>query len=152
MQRMLKSNIWSFGYKAIKSLKRRKLMEKTLEVNNYVLEESVKDGSVKIADDVIAMIAGIAATEVEGVASTAGNVGNNILSYVGVNTLAQGVRTEITGSNVKVNVAIIVEYGHNIPTVSAKVQEKVKQTVESMTALNVTDVNVKVAGVNIKGK
>ena len=127
-------------------------MERSFEPSNYIVNESVKYGNVKIADEVIAMIAGLAASEVQGVSGTAGNVGNDLLSRVGVNNLHKGVKVEITGKDVKANVAIIVEYGYNIPTVSAKVQDKVKQSIESMTGLNVTDVNVRVAGVNLKAK
>lgn len=127
-------------------------MERKLETSNYILDEDVKFGKIKIADDVIAMIAGLAATEVPGVSGTAGNVGNDLLKKVGVQNLAKGVKVEITDKDVKANVAIIIEYGYNIPTISAKVQDKVKQAVESMTGLNVTDVNVKVAGVDLKVK
>jgi len=127
-------------------------MEKTLEASNYIMDEEVKFGNVKIADDVIAMIAGLAATEVPGVAAMAGNVGNNLLSRVGINNLIKGSRIAVTGRSVKVDVAIIVEYGYNIPSISGKVQDKVKQSVETMTGLNVTDVNVKIAGVDLKGK
>lgn len=127
-------------------------MERKLETSNYILDEDVKFGKIKIADDVIAMIAGLAATEVPGVSGTAGNVGNDLLKRVGVQNLAKGVKVEITDKDVKANVAIIIEYGYNIPTISAKVQDKVKQAVESMTGLNVTDVNVKVAGVDLKVK
>ena len=127
-------------------------MEKTLEASNYIMDEEVKFGNVKIADDVIAMIAGLAATEVPGVATMAGNVGNNLLSRVGINNLIKGSRIAVSGRMVKVDVAIIVEYGYNIPSISAKVQDKVKQSIESMTGLNVTDVNVKIAGVDLKGK
>lgn len=127
-------------------------MERALEVNNYIVNEDVKFGNVKIADDVIAMIAGLAATEVPGVSGTAGNVGNDLLSKVGVKNLAKGVKVEINQNEVKANVAIVIEYGYNIPSISAKVQDKVKQAIESMSGLKVTDVNVKVAGVDLKVK
>ena len=127
-------------------------METALERANYVVEESVKSGTVKIAHDVVAMIAGLAAVEVAGVAGTAGNVGTDLLSKVGVKSMTKGVRVDIFEKDVKANVAIVIDYGFNIPKVSAKVQEKVKQSIETMTGLNVTDVNVKIAGVNLNVK
>lgn len=82
-------------------------MEKTFEQNTYVLQEDEELGSVKIADDVVAMIAGLAATEVEGVASMAGNVTNELLNRVGVKNLAKGVKVEVLGKNVKAELALI---------------------------------------------
>lgn len=124
-------------------------MEKTLEQNTYVLQEDDDFGTVKIADDVVASIAGIAATEVEGVVSMAGNIGNELKSKIGVKNLAKGVKVEVIGKSVKADIALIVEYGYSIPAISQKVQEKVKSTIENMTGLTVTDVNIRIAGVNM---
>ena len=103
-------------------------MEKTIEQNTYVLQEDENLGTVKIADDVVAMIAGLAATEVEGVAAMAGNITNDLMSKMGVKNLAKGVKVEVFGKRVKAELALIVEYGHNIPAVSQSVQERVKST------------------------
>ena len=124
-------------------------MEKTLEQNTDVLQEDDDFGTVKIADDVVASIAGIAATEVEGVVSMAGNIGNELKSKMGVKNLAKGVKVEVIGKSVKADIALIVEYGYSIPAISQKVQEKVKSTIENMTGLTVTDVNIRIAGVNM---
>lgn len=124
-------------------------MEKTLEQNTYVLQEDDEFGTVKIADDVVAVIAGLAATEVKGVVAMAGNISNELMSKMGVKNLAKGVKVEVLGKCVKIDLALIVEYGYNIPAVSQKVQEKVKSTVENMTGLEVTDVNIRIAGVNM---
>ncbi|MCM1126595.1 MAG: Asp23/Gls24 family envelope stress response protein [Lachnospiraceae bacterium] len=124
-------------------------MEKTYEQNTYTLQEDENLGTVKIADDVVAMIAGLAATEVEGVSAMAGNISNDLLSRMGVKNLAKGVKVEVLGKRVKAELALIIEYGYNIPVVSQKVQEKVKTTVESMTGLEVSDVDVRIAGVNM---
>ena len=124
-------------------------MEKTLEQNTYVLQEDDDFGTVKIADDVVASIAGIAATEVAGVVSMAGNIGNELKSKMGVKNLAKGVKVEVIGKSVKADIALIVEYGYSIPAISQKVQEKVKSTIENMTGLTVTDVNIRIAGVNM---
>ena len=125
-------------------------MEKTLEQNTYVLQEDDDFGTVKIADDVVASIAGIAATEVEGVVSMAGNIGNELKSKMGVKNLAKGVKVEVIGKSVKADIALIVEYGYSIPAISQKVQEKVKSTIENMTGLEVSDVDIRIAGVNMQ--
>ena len=119
-------------------------MEKKMENNNYVLEEDINLGTVKIADDVVAMIAGLACM--------AGNVGNELLDKIGVKSLTKGVKVYVTGKKVKTDVALLVEYGYNIPAVSQKVQDRVKSAIENMTGLEVTDVNVRIAGVNVQNK
>ena len=124
-------------------------MEKTMEQNTYVLQDDDSFGNVKIADDVVAAIGSIAATEVEGVVSMAGNIGNELASKMGVKSLAKGVKVEVNGKNVKADITLIVKYGYSIPAISQKVQDKVKSTIESMTGLNVTDVNIRVAGVGM---
>ena len=123
-----------------------------MENNNYVLEEDINLGTVKIADDVVAMSAGLAFMEVKGVGAMAGNVGNELLDRVGVKSLTKGVKVYVTGKKVKTDVALLVEYGYNIPAVSQKVQDKVKSAIENMTGLEVTDVNVRIAGVNVQSK
>lgn len=125
-------------------------MEKELNRNTYVLQEDENIGSVKIADDVVAMIAGIAATEVEGVAAMAGNVTNELMSKVGVKNLKKGVKVDVFDKVVEVDLALIMEYGYNIPATSQKVQEKVKNAIENMTGLEVADVNIRIAGVNMQ--
>ncbi len=127
-------------------------MDRKLENPGYILKEEVQSGTVKIADDVIASIAGIAATEVEGVAGMAGNAGTGLLSKVGIKNPTQGVKVYITGRTVRADLDIVVDSGYNIPAVSAQVQEKVKSTIESMTGLTAADVNIRVAGVNVKVK
>ena len=107
-------------------------------------------GTVQIADDVVAIIAGLAATEVQGVASMAGNITKEIVSKLGVKNLSKGVRVTVEEGNVCVDVAINVEYGYSVTEVSCKVQEKVKTAVETMTGLKVTEVNIKIAGVTLE--
>lgn len=126
----------------------RKDMEQELGKNTYVLQEDEKIGSVKIADDVVAMIAALAATEVDGVAAMAGNMTNELLSRVGVRNLAKGAKVEVLNKKVKVDIAITVEYGYNIPSTCQSVQTKVKNAIENMTGLEVTDVNIRIAGIS----
>lgn len=125
------------------------LMEQEFSKNTFVLQENEEIGSVKIADDVVAMIAALAATEVEGVAAMSGNMTNEFLSRVGVKNAAKGTRVEVLQKKVKVDLAITIEYGFNIPATCQRVQTKVKNAVENMTGLEVTDVNIRIAGINV---
>lgn len=124
-------------------------MEKETKKNTYVLQEDENIGTVQIADEVVAIIASLAATEVEGVSSMAGNITNEVMSKVGVKSLTKGVKVEVYGSDVKVELAVLLEYGYNIPATSQKVQERVKNAIENMTGLSVTDVNIRISGVNM---
>ncbi len=125
-------------------------MEKETNRNTYILQGDENMGSVQIADDVVAIIAGLAATEVDGVSAMTGNITNELMSRVGVKSLTKGVKVDIYNQDVKVELVVMVEYGYNIPTICSKVQEKVKTTIENMTGLNVTDVNIRIAGVDMK--
>jgi uncharacterized alkaline shock family protein YloU len=118
--------------------------------NNYNIHESINIGEVHISDEVVAIIAGLAATEVEGVCSMAGNITNELVSKLGMKNLSKGIKVTISEKNVVVDVALNIQYGYEIPAVSKKVQEKVKSAIETMTGLEVTAVNVKIASLNIE--
>ena len=109
-------------------------------------------GEVKIADEVVAIIAALAATEVEGVASMAGNITNELISRLGMKNLSKGVKVDVLEGVVTESLALNMKYNYSIMDVSAKVQEKVKSAVENMTGLEVADVNVKVAGVEMESQ
>lgn len=112
----------------------------------------IKDGSlgeVKIADEVVAIIAGLATTEIKGVSSMAGNITNELVSRLGMKNLSKGVRVEVLDGIVNVEIAINIAYGYSIPDVSAKVQERVKSAIENMTGLEVSIVNVRIASVDM---
>ena len=111
--------------------------------------KSDQPGEVKIADEVVAIIAGLATTEVEGVSSMAGNITNEIVSRLGMKSLSKGIQVEVSDNEVMVDVAINIAYGYSIPDVSTKVQEKVKTTIESMTGLEVSKINVRIASVDM---
>ena len=124
-------------------------MEQESAKNIQLSREEETFGTVKIADDVVAMIAALAATEVDGVAAMNGNVAKELLSKVGVKGLAKGVKVDIFNQKVKVALAVIMEYGFNIPATCQSVQNKVKNAIENMTGLEVTDVNIRIAGINM---
>ena len=106
-------------------------------------------GEVRIADEVVAIIAGLAATEVEGVSSMAGNITNELVSKLGMKNLSKGIKVDVTEGVVRVDVALNLAFGYAIPEVSAKVQEKVKSAVENMTGLEVSNVNIRIAAVDL---
>jgi len=107
-------------------------------------------GEVRIADEVVAIIAGLAATEVEGVSSMAGNITNELVSKLGMKNLSKGIKVEVQENVVKVDVALNIRFGYGITEVSSKVQERVKSAVENMTGLEVSSINVRIAGVNME--
>jgi uncharacterized alkaline shock family protein YloU len=106
-------------------------------------------GEIRVADEVIAIVAGLAATEVEGVSSMAGNITNELVSKLGMKNLSKGVRIELTDNVVEAFVSINIAYGYSIPEVSAKVQERVKNAIENMTGLDVAEVNIRIATVEM---
>ena len=107
-------------------------------------------GEVQIADEVVAIIAGLAATEVEGVASMEGNITNELVSKLGVKNLSKGVKITVLEGVVTVDLTLNIEFGKNILEVSKKVQDKVKSSIENMTGLEVADVNIRIAGVDME--
>lgn len=125
-------------------------MEKEIDKSAVVLKDEESVGSVQIADDVVAMIASLAATEIEGVSAMAGNISNELMSKVGMKKLTKGVKVDVLENNVTVDLAVTMEYGYNIPATCQKVQLKVKNAIENMTGLTCSDVNIRIAGVNMK--
>ena len=114
--------------------------------------EGANDG-IKIANDVVAVIAGVAVSEVPGVASMAGGFAGGISEVLsGKKNLSKGIKVEADEKEVKIDVNIIVEYGSRIPDVAFEIQNRVKKAVETMTGLNVLEVNVHVQGVNTESK
>ncbi len=120
------------------------------ERNTYKLAGESEMGEVQIADEVVAIIAGLAATEVEGVASMVGNVSREIVSKLGMKSLSKGVKVDVLEGIATISVSVNLAYGYNIMDVSAKVQDKVKTAVENMTGLVVADVNVRIASVEVE--
>ena len=120
------------------------------ERSSHKVYEKDQIGEVQIADEVVTIIAGLAATEVEGVVSLAGNITNDKVGKKGIKNLAKGVKVDVLQGSVSVEVSMLMKYGYSIPDVTQKVQDKVKTAIENMTGLQVTDVNVRVVGVEIE--
>jgi len=106
-------------------------------------------GSIKITEEVVAIIAGIAATDVPGVTGMSGGIAGGIAEALGRKNLSKGVKVEVGEKEAAIDLFIIVEYGYRIPEVAWTIQEKVKRAVEEMTGLNVIEVNIHIQGVNI---
>ena len=117
--------------------------------NTHKLYEKEMMGEVRIADEVVAIIAGLAATEVDGVDSMAGNITNELVGKLGMKNLSKGVKVDVTEEHVSVDLSLNIKYGYHIPDVSERVQDRVKSAIENMTGLTVLDVNIRIAGVNI---
>ena len=115
----------------------------------YKIQDIEGIGEVQIADEVVAIIAGLAATEVEGVASMAGNITNELVSKLGKKSLSKGIRVKVEDGIVNVNVALNIAYGYSVPKTCKKVQEKVKAAIENMTGLEVEKVDIQIANVSI---
>ena len=122
----------------------------TIEKNEIVEISEANNEQIKIADDVVSIIAGKAVSEISGVAGMAGGFAGGISEvFSGKKNLSKGIKVDVGEKEVKIDVNIIVEYGARIPDVAFEIQNRVKKAVETMTGLNVTSVNVHVQGVNI---
>ena len=125
--------------------------EKVNQENEQKIKEEVKEeeNGIEISNDVIAVIAGVAVSEVQGVASMSGGFAGGITEVLsGKKNMAKGIKVEKTDNKAKIDVNIIVEYGSRIPDVAFEIQNRVKKSVESMTGFKVEEVNVHVQGVD----
>ncbi len=114
---------------------------------NQILERRGDGGSIRIADEVVGIIAGLAATEVPGVAGMSGGLVGGIAEILGRKNFNKGVKVEVGEKEAAVDLFIIVEYGVRIPEVAGEIQGNVKRAIESMTGLAVVEVNIHVQGV-----
>ncbi|HYK72251.1 MAG TPA: Asp23/Gls24 family envelope stress response protein [Pseudoneobacillus sp.] len=122
---------------------------------NHILEmnqEYAGLGKVEIAPEVIEVIAGIAASEVEGVAQMRGNFATGVVERLGKKNHGKGVKVELTDDGVKVDVYCVMKFGISIPTVAGKVQDNIRQALLNMTALEVEEVNIHVVGIQFENQ
>lgn len=117
--------------------------------STHIVYEKDRIGEVKIADEVVAIIAGLAATEVDGVVRWLAMSQMNWSESSAMKNLSKGVKVTVTEDHVIVDLSLNMKYGYSIPAVSEKVQDKVKTAIENMTGLMVLEVNIKIAGVNM---
>ena len=116
------------------------MMEDKKGINNAL-------GTIRIADEVVSIIAGLAATEVEGVAGMSGGIAGGIAEILGRKNFSKGVKVEVGEKEAAIDLYIIVKYGVRIPDIALSVQEAVKSAIENMTGLSTVEVNVHVQGV-----
>ena len=118
-------------------------MDTKPEINNEF-------GAIRIADEVVATVAGLAAADVEGVASMSGGWSTDLVEKLGRKSYGKGIKVEVIDEQTKIDIFIVVEFGFQIPDVAENVQKEVKMAVETMTGLSVTAVNVHIVGVSMK--
>src|SRR6476469_7971981 len=112
--------------------------------------ERTEIGEIQIAPEVIEVIAGLATVEVKGVAGMSGGLAGGIAELLGRKNLSKGVKVEVGQREAAIDVSIIIEYGNRIPEVASDIQNNVKMAIESMTGLNVVEVNVHIHDVHFK--
>lgn len=114
------------------------------------MNNNTENGSVRISNDVVSIIAGVASTEVKGVVGMSGGITGGITELLGKKNLSKGVKVELNNDEAKIDIFIIVEYGSDLAKVGRQVQENVKNSVQTMTGLEVVEVNVNIQGVSVK--
>ncbi|MDR1616420.1 MAG: Asp23/Gls24 family envelope stress response protein [Syntrophomonadaceae bacterium] len=107
-------------------------------------------GAIRIADEVVSTVAGLAAMEVEGVASMSGGWGTELVEKLGKKNLGKGIKVEVTEHQTKIDIDLVIEYGYEIPKVADTVQHEVREAVQNMTGLEVIAVNINIVGVELK--
>ncbi len=120
------------------------------EIDEKVVEKTLEggtSGSIKIANDVVATIAGLAASDVPGVAGMSGGITGGIAEMLGRKNLTKGIKVEVGDTETDIDIFCVVEYGYAITKVASDVQEKVKNAVESMTGLACRTINIHIQGV-----
>ena len=116
------------------------------------LQDDEGIGLIRIADDVVSNIAGLAVTEVDGVSKLTGNIPNELISKLGKKNLSKGIRVVYADNTFTVDVSVVVKFGFNIVEVSKAIQEKVKQALLTMTGLTASKINVRVSGIDFSDK
>ena len=122
-------------------------MEKEMQSSSDTKKSGI--GSVKIADDVVARIAALAALEIDGVSAMAGNYTSENIDRVSPKNIQKSSKIALTEGKVRVDMSILMKYSYNIPATCKMVQDRVKSSIQSMTGLDVTDVNVRIAGITM---
>lgn len=107
-------------------------------------------GDIKISDDVVASIAGLAASEVEGISSIEGNITSEIVGKLGIKNRSKGVKVVIEDKKVSADLYMNIRYGYSIPGITAQVQERVRSAIENMTGLETSMINIHIVGISVK--
>ncbi|MCJ7839356.1 Asp23/Gls24 family envelope stress response protein [Lederbergia sp. NSJ-179] len=122
-------------------------MEETMNMLEMTQDNEQSHGKIEIAPEVIEVIAGIAASEVDGIAQMRGNFASGVVEKLGKKNHGKGIRVELTEEGIKVDVFCLMNFGVSIPTIAQKVQDNIQQTLYNMTALEAKEVNIHIVGV-----
>lgn len=122
-------------------------MEEAMNMLEMIQDDEQSHGKIEIAPEVIEVIAGIAASEVDGIAQMRGNFASGVVEKLGKKNHGKGIRVELADDGIKVDVFCLMDFGVSIPTVAQKVQDNIKQTLYNMTALEAKEVNIHIVGV-----
>ncbi|MFD2208956.1 Asp23/Gls24 family envelope stress response protein [Virgibacillus halophilus] len=114
------------------------------------VSENTGHGRVEIAPEVIEVIAGIAASEVEGLVSMRGNFATGVVERFGKKSHSKGVKVELTDNGILIDLYVLLQYGVSIPTVAQNIQTNIRQTLKNMTALDIAEINVHVVGIQME--
>ena len=137
---------WSdFGLTEVNTMADSK---KDTKDTKYTIAENSGKGIVQIADDVVSSIIGLAVTEVDGVSKLTGDITRDIVAMLGKKNLSKGIKVEKSDELLKVSVSVEIKFGYNIMAVSKEIQEKVRQSLLTMTGLECSEVNVRVSGID----
>lgn len=117
-------------------------------MTSEVINNNFDDGNVKISTEVIASIAGVAATEVEGVVGMSGGI-KGLSDILGLKNISKGIKVEVGEKSTAIDLVIIVEYGKNISEIAKNVQQNIRTSIENMTGLDVIEVNVTIQGISM---
>ena len=120
--------------------------------NKEYVSRSDELGNIHISEEVLAAITAAAALDVEGVSGLAANLGSDIAELLGKKNLAKGVHVRMEDDKVEVELSVLMGYGHTIPEIGRAIQDGVKSAIESMTGLEVSVINVSVAGITFPPK
>lgn len=134
----------TFGIRKQRALHAKQEDNMSSEINTNFM------GDIKISDDVVASIAGLAASEVEGIISFAGNITSEIVGKLGIKNYSKGIKLKIEDGVVSIDLYINVRYGYSIPEINAQVREKVSSAIDSMTGLKTSSITVHVVDIIIK--
>lgn len=128
------------------------MAEKTDPYVEVKTNGSVELGKIQVAPEVLEIVAGIAASEISGVASMRGNFASGVAERLGKTVHGKGVKTESLQDGLAVDIYCVVDYGVSIPQTALKIQEQVRQTLENMTSLHTREVNVHVTGIRFEAQ
>lgn len=109
-------------------------------------------GNIEVAPEVLEIIASIAASDIEGVASMRGNFASGVVERLGKKVHGKGVKTDLSEEGLMIDIFCVVNYGVSIPKTALKIQEQVRQTLHNMTSLQTQEVNVHITGVQFESQ